>query len=668
MAIDNSNLPRYGPDLSALGLRSISSLAEKAGIRQDGNGTKISESNLWVARGKNTQNREWDSEGGREGSPIQEQANTVEAGGTGADLQVTRRFQQQMEIEEMNRKKDTQYLGNSAGQNVGKETKKDKRIVGITLEEGEGEKVIYEKGTGSALKGHFHNLKLKEKGVEPMQVTHKQNKVREIKEMENAEREASESKKPSNSPEERKYWASSTSKPIGINFITEIGLTKGEQNISTMIGIRRKEVEFFKRAMEGDKQDKKEKNELGKRVQGENDLDQRHLWWNYREQAKTVSNYLQAGQQIYSSDDGDLYIVELANEEDEKDEVAKQTESIAETWETELASHINKSLKLKRRRDDEIPMMIEGAENEEEDAESAGLHLRGRKKKGNRWIGNFVYGCPNYKQRRKQWRNITATTTNVGEAQLYIGDFNDVLSQEEKIGMHPKPQAHVREFRNFVDANFLIDLDLKGSRFTWFSNPRNGFVTRERIDRAMANWEWWSLNQHASLSALPAVSSDHCPLVLKLEQNIRIQKAFKFEAYWTDHKECKEIVKKGWNRGGETDSEGAGSLFPVELPLFACICYLCSDLRHCLCEFYLCCPLLCISSHLHYPQLHRAITVYKFDYFSYSPISTLVCAVMKSMTLCRRREIHDSLSSSFRVAAAPSPPLSAASLSSICCC
>nr|XP_025669874.1 paralemmin-3-like [Arachis hypogaea] len=380
MAIDNSNLPRYGPDLSALGLRSISSLAEKAGIRQDGNGTKISESNLWVARGKNTQNREWDSEGGREGSPIQEQANTVEAGGTGADLQVTRRFQQQMEIEEMNRKKDTQYLGNSAGQNVGKETKKDKRIVGITLEEGEGEKVIYEKGTGSALKGHFHNLKLKEKGVEPMQVTHKQNKVREIKEMENAEREASESKKPSNSPEERKYWASSTSKPIGINFITEIGLTKGEQNISTMIGIRRKEVEFFKRAMEGDKQDKKEKNELGKRVQGENDLDQRHLWWNYREQAKTVSNYLQAGQQIYSSDDGDLYIVELANEEDEKDEVAKQTESIAETWETELASHINKSLKLKRRRDDEIPMMIEGAENEEEDAESAGLHLRGRKK------------------------------------------------------------------------------------------------------------------------------------------------------------------------------------------------------------------------------------------------------------------------------------------------
>ncbi|RYR03890.1 hypothetical protein Ahy_B06g083292 [Arachis hypogaea] len=238
--------------------------------------------------------------------------------------------------------------------------------------------------------------------------------------------------------------------------------------------------------MGGDKQDKKEKNELGKRVQGENDPDQRHLWWNYKEQTKTVSNYLQAGQQIYHSNDGVLYIVELANEEDEKEEVAKQTESIAEMWETELASHINNSLKLKRRRDDEIPMMIEGAENEEEE------------------------------QRRKQWRNITATTTNVGEVQLYIGDFNDVLSQKEKVSMHPKPQAHVREFKNFVDANFLIDLDLKGSKFTWFSNPRNGW---SRI---------LEFKKHSNLRRIGQII-----------------------------KSAKKLLKRD-GIGGETDSEGAG--------------------------------------------------------------------------------------------------------------
>ncbi|XP_072088739.1 uncharacterized protein At4g02000-like [Arachis hypogaea] len=58
MAIDNSNLPGYGPNFSALGLRSISSLAGKAGIRQEGNRIKISETNLWVTREKNTWNRE----------------------------------------------------------------------------------------------------------------------------------------------------------------------------------------------------------------------------------------------------------------------------------------------------------------------------------------------------------------------------------------------------------------------------------------------------------------------------------------------------------------------------------------------------------------------------------------------------------------------------------
>ncbi|RYR20262.1 hypothetical protein Ahy_B03g065360 [Arachis hypogaea] len=53
--------------------------------------------------------------------------------------------------------------------------------------------------------------------------------------------------------------------------------------------------------------------------------------------------------------------------------------------------------------------------------------------------------------------------------------------------------------------NYLMDLDLKGERFTWFSYPRNGFITREKIDRALANWEWRALYHHASLIALPAI-------------------------------------------------------------------------------------------------------------------------------------------------------------------
>ncbi|RYR47373.1 hypothetical protein Ahy_A07g033305 [Arachis hypogaea] len=136
----------------------------------------------------------------------------------------------------------------------------------------------------------------------------------------------------------------------------------------------------------------------------------------------------------------------------------------------------------------------------------------------------------------------------VWKAGKRASDFNDVLTQEEKMDLHPKPHSQVREFRNFVDSNSLMDLDLKEGRFTWFSNPKNGFVTRERIDMTLVNWEWRLLFENASLSTMPAISSDYCPLSLDPKPVYRISRSFKFKAFWADHEECENIVKKGWKK------------------------------------------------------------------------------------------------------------------------
>ncbi|RYR05787.1 hypothetical protein Ahy_B06g085598 [Arachis hypogaea] len=76
-----------------------------------------------------------------------------------------------------------------------------------------------------------------------------------------------------------------------------------------------------------------------------------------------------------------------------------------------------------------------------------------------------------------------------------------------------------------------MDIDLKGGKFTWFSNPRNSFVTRERLDR------------NATLTALPVIGSNHCPLVLRLEPKEKFERHFKYKAYWEDHKDCEKIIK-----------------------------------------------------------------------------------------------------------------------------
>ncbi|RYR63043.1 hypothetical protein Ahy_A04g020830 [Arachis hypogaea] len=164
------------------------------------------------------------------------------------------------------------------------------------------------------------------------------------------------------------------------------------------------------------------------------------------------------------------------------------------------------------------------------------------------WQGIFVYGNPVFQKRRKLWQELTVSNMDKEVPQAYLGDFNDILYQDEKVGIHPQPRIYLETFRRFVADNGLIDIDLKGSKYTWFSNPRNNIITRERLDRVLVNWKWLQLHQNVILRASPAVTSDHCALILDTQQRVRIKKDFRFEAYWTEHEECKEVIKRSWQR------------------------------------------------------------------------------------------------------------------------
>ncbi|XP_072067018.1 uncharacterized protein [Arachis hypogaea] len=162
------------------------------------------------------------------------------------------------------------------------------------------------------------------------------------------------------------------------------------------------------------------------------------------------------------------------------------------------------------------------------------------------WQGIFVYGNPVFQKRRRLWHELTVSNMSKEVPQAYLGDFNDILNQYEKVGIHPQPRIYLETFRRFVDDNDLIDIDLKGNKYTWFSNPRNNVITRKRLDRVLVNWKWLQIYQNVNLRASPAVTSDHCALILDTQQRVRIKKDFKFEAYWVEHEECKEVIQRSW--------------------------------------------------------------------------------------------------------------------------
>lgn len=92
-----------------------------------------------------------------------------------------------------------------------------------------------------------------------------------------------------------------------------------------------------------------------------------------------------------------------------------------------------------------------------------------------------------------------------------------------------------------------MDLDLKGSRYTWFSNPREGFVTREKLYRVLVNWAWRLDFQHAIAIALPIISSNNAPVILHPTPKASSGKCFKYEALWEECSDCDNTIRHGWS-------------------------------------------------------------------------------------------------------------------------
>ncbi|RYR51272.1 hypothetical protein Ahy_A06g026296 [Arachis hypogaea] len=216
--------------------------------------------------------------------------------------------------------------------------------------------------------------------------------------------------------------------------------------------------------------------------------------WSYRDKPKMKRIIAAAGRtMIQRMDNGEEYYVELAEEQHQMEgKTAAGSEQRNESQRMlELAFDMWLNLNSKRIRDTSSPAVyVDKLEDDEllRMENSAQISTVNN----NVWEGIFVYGHPDFKRRKELWNELTCVDNNLHVPRAFIGDFNDVIAQHEKVGLHPKPTSQIDTFRCFVDKNALMDLELQGTKYTWFSNPRNGFVTKERIDRdfLLRNGRW----------------------------------------------------------------------------------------------------------------------------------------------------------------------------------
>ena len=104
---------------------------------------------------------------------------------------------------------------------------------------------------------------------------------------------------------------------------------------------------------------------------------------------------------------------------------------------------------------------------------------------------------------------------NISLPWILLGDFNDMISEEEKLGGLPVNRTHIAAFRNCLDKCGLKDLGFHGPRFTWTNkSPSWESTIKERLDRVLGNSEWTLLFPSAEIHHLLRVKFDHCPIML----------------------------------------------------------------------------------------------------------------------------------------------------------
>ncbi|KAG5517160.1 hypothetical protein RHGRI_037799 [Rhododendron griersonianum] len=159
------------------------------------------------------------------------------------------------------------------------------------------------------------------------------------------------------------------------------------------------------------------------------------------------------------------------------------------------------------------------------------------------WAATFIYGCPTRSGRVQVWDSIREIAYSERLPWLCMGDFNQVLSVEDKLGGVSPSQNLLSAFHEMISSCGLVDLEFKGPKFTWRNNRREDAFIMERIDMAFANADWREMHEHAMVLVEAAIGSDHNPLILNTTPTPnKVGKPFKFESFWVTDEECKRVV------------------------------------------------------------------------------------------------------------------------------
>ncbi|XP_042942727.1 uncharacterized protein LOC122276878 [Carya illinoinensis] len=169
---------------------------------------------------------------------------------------------------------------------------------------------------------------------------------------------------------------------------------------------------------------------------------------------------------------------------------------------------------------------------------------------GREWHLTGFYGDPALERRKNCWDILCLLRPDRTCPWLCMGDFNELVSNEEKMGGAERPFFQMESFREALDECELGDLGYVGSSFTWCNKREWRDFIKERLDRVLGNSAWQSLFDSTIVNVLPVENLDHTPLLVSCfnqqDELYAHKRLFRYEAFWSKKQESKDIIQRAW--------------------------------------------------------------------------------------------------------------------------
>ncbi|KAJ8428965.1 hypothetical protein Cgig2_003296 [Carnegiea gigantea] len=155
---------------------------------------------------------------------------------------------------------------------------------------------------------------------------------------------------------------------------------------------------------------------------------------------------------------------------------------------------------------------------------------------------SMIYGQNHEFQREQLWLDLKDISQSMEEAWCLMGDFNSVISKDDRIGGNEVQDHKLRELASLLESCALHEPKSTGAYFSWTNR-----TIWSRIDHVFLNDYWYEVFDYTHSCYMTNSLSNHALLVVQLPSSPKPKATFQYSDMLSKHHEFESIINSPQN-------------------------------------------------------------------------------------------------------------------------